>query len=312
MYRAILRHPGSGQAELAARLRCSEQDIRVALDQLMMLRPVQSVKGRPDRVRPVSPQVALGALLVRAETEVNRHRSEIEMSRSAVQVLAEEYGSGSGVTADLVIRHEGREALQRRLVELASEAKSTCRTLQPDDWVVQEDGDSIAVSKFSLAQGLQVQEVRQDIFRSDPVAYNYVRNMAALGAEIRVVPALPMRVVLFDEDCALVPSDPTNCELGAIELRSLGAVAAVRALFDQVWSIADPWDDAPQPDHNGLLPRERELLRLLAAGHTDEAASRQLGLSLRTVRRLVARLMDLLAADSRFEAGVNAAKRHWI
>ena len=38
----------------------------------------------------------------------------------------------------------------------------------------------------------------------------------------------------------------------------------------------------------------------------------KLGLSLRTVRRRVADLMTELGADSRFQAGVEAARRGWL
>jgi len=54
------------------------------------------------------------------------------------------------------------------------------------------------------------------------------------------------------------------------------------------------------------------LLTLLASGRTDEAAARQIGVSVRHLRRRVARLMDLLGASSRFEAGAEAARRGWI
>jgi DNA-binding CsgD family transcriptional regulator len=57
---------------------------------------------------------------------------------------------------------------------------------------------------------------------------------------------------------------------------------------------------------------ERALLRLLAAGLTDEAAARRLGISVRTARRQVAVLMDKLGASSRFQAGYRAAQRGWL
>ncbi|MDP9611903.1 MULTISPECIES: LuxR C-terminal-related transcriptional regulator [Streptomyces] len=45
---------------------------------------------------------------------------------------------------------------------------------------------------------------------------------------------------------------------------------------------------------------------------TDSAVARQLGMSDRTVRRVVAQLMERLGAQSRFEAGVRAVERGWI
>ena len=56
----------------------------------------------------------------------------------------------------------------------------------------------------------------------------------------------------------------------------------------------------------------RLLLEQLARGAKDEQIARTLGLSLRTVRRRVADLMDDLGAGSRFQAGVEAVRRGWI
>ncbi len=65
----------------------------------------------------------------------------------------------------------------------------------------------------------------------------------------------------------------------------------------------------------GSIPDERVrgfLLQQLAAGAQDEQIARRLGVSLRTVRRRVADVMSELGAESRFQAGVEAAKRGWI
>ncbi|MEV4454832.1 LuxR C-terminal-related transcriptional regulator [Microbispora sp. NPDC049633] len=72
-----------------------------------------------------------------------------------------------------------------------------------------------------------------------------------------------------------------------------------------------------QPARHGRGPgdcpaQERQLLKLLAEGLTDEGAARQLGLSQRTVRRMMAGIMERLGARSRFEAGLQAAKRGWL
>jgi DNA-binding NarL/FixJ family response regulator len=56
----------------------------------------------------------------------------------------------------------------------------------------------------------------------------------------------------------------------------------------------------------------RFLLEALGSGAQDEQIARRLGLSLRTVRRRVAELMEELGAQSRFQAGVEAARRGWL
>jgi DNA-binding NarL/FixJ family response regulator len=75
------------------------------------------------------------------------------------------------------------------------------------------------------------------------------------------------------------------------------------------------WDRAaPVPDLGGgsLSDLRRFLLEQLAAGQVDEQIAVRLGIGLRTVRRRVADLMTELGADTRFQAGVEAARRGWI
>lgn len=51
---------------------------------------------------------------------------------------------------------------------------------------------------------------------------------------------------------------------------------------------------------------------MLAGGLTDEAMARKLGLSERTVRRLVSEPTERLGAASRFQAGVCAVRLGWL
>ena len=52
----------------------------------------------------------------------------------------------------------------------------------------------------------------------------------------------------------------------------------------------------------------QQILCYLALGHTDEQIARRLSLSVRTVRRRIARVMEELDAASRFAAGVKATR----
>lgn len=121
-----------------------------------------------------------------------------------------------------------------------------------------------------------------------------------------------MRLVVVDRETALVPVDPDDSRRGALELRAPGVVAGLVALFEQVWHVATPFGEQTVPDGQGLTPPERELLRLLGAGHTDESAARKLSVSLRSVQRMMTTLTERLGAASRFQAGVHASQRGWL
>ena len=75
-------------------------------------------------------------------------------------------------------------------------------------------------------------------------------------------------------------------------------------MFDQAWRTA-----LPMPESTAQLDTDERLLTLLASGLKDEAIARYLGVSLRTVRRRVAVLMELLGAQTRFQLGSAAERR---
>ena len=57
---------------------------------------------------------------------------------------------------------------------------------------------------------------------------------------------------------------------------------------------------------------DRDLLRLLLLGVTDAAAATQLGISLRTVQRRVADLMEIAGVTTRMQLGAEAVRRSWV
>lgn len=61
-----------------------------------------------------------------------------------------------------------------------------------------------------------------------------------------------------------------------------------------------------------LSADDLRLLTLLATYPGDELIARHLNVSVRTVRRRVARIMGILEVQNRFAAGVAAAQRGWV
>src|SRR4051812_21872229 len=61
--------------------------------------------------------------------------------------------------------------------------------------------------------------------------------------------------------------------------------------------------------HLPLDERQRMLIHLLLAGHTDASAASRLGISSRTVTNILRSLMDRLGVDNRFQLGVALGTR---
>lgn len=89
--------------------------------------------------------------------------------------------------------------------------------------------------------------------------------------------------------------------------------AAVRAAWrGQTYlspAIADKTNGAHGKDGSNLTPREREVLRLIALGHTSVEIARKLGLSPRTIETHRARIHRKLGLDTRAEL-VRYAMQH--
>jgi DNA-binding CsgD family transcriptional regulator/sugar-specific transcriptional regulator TrmB len=311
VYRAMLARRSWEVAEIAAYLELSECEVHAALDQLADLALVAPSWSAPGELRPVQPSVGLVALLTSAENDMIQRRQQIEATRAAIAAIAEEQENIRG--HEVVNRLDGSDAVRGRLEEMATNVRRECLSFNPGAAHSPDAMDaSRPLNQKALERGVAIRCVYQDSFRNDANTLAYARWLTALGGQTRTTPTLPMQLIIIDREVALVPLDPADPRVGAVEVRNPGVVAAICALFEQVWLTALPFGEAAMRDRRGLDAQERELLRLLADGHTDESAGRKLGLSVRTVRRMMAELTDRLGATSRFQAGAYAVQRGWL
>ena len=308
-YRAMLAEPRWGVDDLAAHLGMSSRRIRKALDVLADLALLQRTSD--GELQPISPEGGFAALLADAEREIQERQNQIEAARSAVAAIAAEQDTRRG-SGD-VLRLDGLDAVRARLVELSRGARQECLSFSPNG-AHRPDAMSASrpLNEAALARGVKLRCVYQDAFRNDADTIAYAEWLTGLGGDVRTVPSVPMQIVVVDREVAILPTNPADSRAGAIEVRNLGMLAVVCALFENVWSAATPLGTARIVDGQGLSPLEREVLKFLSEGHTDDSLARRLGVSVRTVRRTIADLTERLGATSRFQAGVNAARRGWI
>ncbi|WP_217368154.1 LuxR C-terminal-related transcriptional regulator [Kitasatospora sp. MMS16-BH015] len=92
------------------------------------------------------------------------------------------------------------------------------------------------------------------------------------------------------------------------ELQALARGVAYRAVYHAP-TLVEP-GRSPDPARPG--PRDLAILRMLASGAKDRAIARALGIGERTVLRRIQTLLETLHADTRFQAGVQAAQRGWL
>jgi DNA-binding CsgD family transcriptional regulator/sugar-specific transcriptional regulator TrmB len=310
----MLGEPALGVAGLCERLALPESDVRDSLDELVRLSLVRESREDPERLRAVTPDIGLAAILHRQEEDLARRRHELALSRVTIAEALEEYSDLlPGRPGDGIEHLVGLDAVQARLEILAAELTGECLSVMPGPQSEASLAASRPLDANALDRGISVLTLYQDSARNDAATYAYARWLTDLGGEVRTAPLLPPRMLIFDRRIALVPIDPENTRAGAICTTEGGIVASMVAIYEQAWEIAVPLGACAAADSlTGLTPEEQEILRMIAMGLTDEAAGRRLGLSERTVRRKISGLMERLGATSRFEAGVKAAQRGWL
>ncbi|MEU8971254.1 helix-turn-helix transcriptional regulator [Streptomyces monashensis] len=313
VYRLVITRPSWGVSDIARELRLPEAQIRGKLDMLAessMLLP----SGETSHMVGIAPEVGLARYIHQREQQIHAQQLELASIREAAAKLTAAHATQRAYYGNLCLERLGSVTeVRARLSEIARQATRELLAFMPGGAQSQEALDaSRPLDEASLASGLTLRTVYLDSIRNDRATSTYARWLSDLGGEIRTVPALPLRLLIADRSVALVPIDPEDSRAGAVVIQTPGAVAGLLALFNLVWERATPFGTPPPSVSDTPTSQEMALLQLLAQGQTDEVASRKLGLSLRTTRRLMAAVTAKLGARSRFEAGILATRAGWL
>ncbi|MFK4083976.1 LuxR C-terminal-related transcriptional regulator [Kribbella sp. NPDC020789] len=142
-------------------------------------------------------------------------------------------------------------------------------------------------------------------------ARDFIAFMQQAGGKVRIIPSVPFKLVIFDGESAVMQLDPDDYGAGAVVHHSKAVVRMAVEMYEHYWRFADRSFERV-PEAGELTGQEAEFLRFLVQGATDEQVARKLGVSMRTVRRMAAKLSEQVGASGRFELGVRAAQRGWV
>ncbi|MFE0459429.1 LuxR C-terminal-related transcriptional regulator [Kitasatospora sp. NPDC058965] len=311
VYQAMLDHPDFEVERLAEACAATAAQVHDCLDELGRLMLVRSSSEHPGRLRVVAPEIGLADAIAREEAELAARQAQLATSRAAVARLVAQRADSRDANGERLL---GMDAIHRRIEQLAGAMTTECLGVHPGAHHRPEDlAAARAADRGPLARGVVMKTLYQDSTRNDPHTTAHAHWLLSQGSEVRTAPVLPQRLVVFDRTHALVPIDPADTRKGALHVSEPGIVNALLDLFDQAWATAVPLGAVRADDpETGLTDIERHLLRLLGSGLTDTAAGQRLGVSPRTVSRLIASVMERLGASSRFEAGIKAAQKGWL
>jgi DNA-binding CsgD family transcriptional regulator len=311
VYARCLEEAGHDEASLARALGAAEETVRRSVERLLALNLlVRSSDGHGcSPLLAVSPDAASARMAAPVEQRIREQRQSLSRSLAELSRFLPVYlERDRRLNAFQVVGniHDVRLLLNQAALRCRGEVMSA----QPGGGtrVPEAMSEALERDRGMLERGIRLRTLYHHTARFNIPSQEYVSAASRFGAEYRTVHDLFGRLIVFDRELAFLQTQ--DDQFGAVVVREPSTVAYLCEIFDHTWEMAKPFANASD---DGLEEVARELdhtiVRLLASGLKDEALARRLGMSLRTIRRHIANIMQELGATSRFQAGVVAAQR---
>lgn len=294
--------------ELATQLGLTNVQATRALTELVAKGMVTRRPGKPARFTAVPPDQAASSLIAQQEQGLTRLRDHAQHLASTYRKARTTWDH----PADLVEIIEGDSSIQATFKRLQQEARNQVRGFDRPPYVSNPKDNPDEVQQQE-ARGLPYRVIYDHTALAIPGRMAEIWNSIHSGEQARVA-AVPMKMVLCDDRSALIPASTPDYTVNAGYLiHPSSLLDALIALFEATWQRSVPLNRSPSKgDLQQLTTEDANLLGLLAGGSTDEAISRALDCSVRTVRRHVQRLMFQVGARTRFQLGMEAIRRKWV
>ncbi|GAA2820724.1 helix-turn-helix domain-containing protein [Kribbella solani] len=275
LYRALLARPESTATDLAALVGWPAHRVSRHLRSLLSLGLASRTPGRPARYVPAVPEAAVELLALRKQ-------AAIVEARLGASVLTAEFRQPDAFT---VIR--GAEAIAQRFYQAQQCAQDEVLVL-----------DRLPYALLRVERGVSYRTIYDMATLAEPGDL-----VAARSTGCRMLRDVPLQLLLVDRRAALLPTAPDV----VVELGPSSLLDALLRLFDLLWHQASPL--TPALTEGPLTSADQQLLSLAAAGLTDQAIARRLGVAQRTVERRMQRILRSLDATTRFQAGLRAGQQ---
>lgn len=302
VYRVLLQHHHAGVDDLMRAARIDSPAVTAALDRLEHLGLVgQDASG----YTPAAPDSALVRLIRRRTRELEQLRLD------ANELVAEFYAASVDREPQGILEiFAGPEAVLRQARALEHATTSEILSFDKPPFLVEALGqDEVDNESPLLERGVTVRAIYTTDAITETDRFSRVTELLRRGEQARVLPELPLKLRVFDRQTALIPlaADVGVMHTVAVVHHS-ALLEALVCLFEALWDRATPLGGDPAAAPSPLSAEDQRVVSMLAAGMSDEAIARQLGVSARTARRRVQRLLHRLHAATPFQAGIAAAR----
>jgi DNA-binding CsgD family transcriptional regulator/DNA-binding MarR family transcriptional regulator len=311
VYRTLLTAPRLTPQGLTVATGLNPAQVLAVLDLLEEKGFLRRSHNDPGELRTESPLVAFERLIGRHEEALHRSQEQLSSMRAGSAELVEEYHRVLERTRLGQIEHiVETDEIVARVLELGQNVERSVDTLLTSTPTRHQLDQAMSDEGAMLGRGVRLRSIYPAAARHDDGVVEYAGWLQGRGGAARTVLSVPNQTMLYDGEVAVLMFNHADFTRGAIVLSAPGAVVALQSLFDLLWESGT--DLVEPPSMEELRPEERELLQLLGRGMKDEAVARALGISIRTVRRMINILSERLDAPSRFTLGARAHERGLI
>lgn len=309
LYRLFLQHPEWTADQLSTAAGIPMAQVELLLENLEGLGLIAPSVTASSGYSPVDPEAAVLRLMAAEERQTLLFKHTLEATRESIQSI---------VNGFMSIRSEMRESVHIEVFHTVDQVNAFLRdavsTLRSHECTMHPGGippvelldEMLLLDKEVIGRGVRIRTLyERHVAEIDYVA-DYLAEVSQLGMEVRLTDHLPMRMMIFDDERALIPVNPLASGEGAMAVRGVELVRSLQAFFDFCWHEALSLRQVTEAISLSVAfsPQERLIIRMLASGTKDEAIARQLGVSPRTLSRMISNLLDRLGVRSRFQAAL--------
>ena len=322
VFQFLAERPEATVAEISDSLALRATQVETSRAELARHGLIGAAHVGSDALIAIAPDVALAGLVDEKERRILDLQRDVASMRSTLLPLGPMYREARGqmTKASHIEVLDDLEVGQKLLLDLGRQATREVLMMNAGAGSKVELHDASDEKDLDLlARGVIRRDIWHDRRRDHLASRRSVEKLVPAGAEIRTLPVIPCRAFIFDRRTVLFARNVDVADFQFIVVREHELVSLMVELFDAAWQVATPFviesadeADTAADDDGELTVTQRTILRGLASGLTDEAVASRLGISVRTCRRHIAGLFELLGADSRFQAGALAAARGWL
>lgn len=308
-YLFLLDYPGSSSADIGASTGLGGAELKRLLTSLERNGLVSKAAGRGAGYLPARPDLALEVLVTRREEELKR-------ARLSAAALLDRFRKGIEIhgQADFVEIISGRAAYAQRFLQMQRGAVKELVCFNKPPYVSTAE-DCREAELDRLREGVLQRGIYERASLENPGTFESICELARNGEAVRLTARVPVKLSIVDRRLALIPLLISDHRLEGVLVHPSPLLDALIALFESVWAQSQPFRlgaSIPDAEADALSGEDQSILALLAAGVQDKAISRQLDISDSSLQRRLKRLFGFLGADSRFQAGAEAARRELI